>query len=671
VPDTQERYFRAVEGINDGLWDWNIITGEDYLSPRWKELLGFSDDELTNHENSFFALLHPDDMLHVQEAIKAHLNERIPYDMEMRLRTKSGEYRWFRSRGKAEYDKTGHPWRMTGVTSDIHETKTAREQLQQANEELQRARDLLEKRVEERTTELRRVTERLLLAAKAGHVGIWDWDVTRDILVWDDAMYRLYGIRPEQFTGAYEAWQTGVHPEDRERGNQEIQMALQGQREFDTEFRVLWPGGEVRYIKAYGLVQRDEAGRAIRLLGTNWDITERKQAEQILQQARRDLEQRVAERTAALQESEERYRRIVETANEGIWVVDANGHVSFANPKIAAMLGYTVEEMLGRPLTDFMDQEGYALFLNRESHQAVQEDFQLLCKDGTCLWGNISSSMVRDSDGVYLGILAMVTDITERKQVEERTRQWNATLEKRVKERTAELEAAYKELEAFSYSVSHDLRAPLRAIDGFSRIVQEDFGKDIPPQAQEYLNDVRDNVKKMGCLVSDLLAFSRLGRQSIRKQQIDTKTLVMQCIQDLQTTYEGRTVHFQVATLPPCLADLGLLRQVWLNLLENALKYSRTREKAVIEIGYQTGNQDITYYIRDNGVGFDMRYADKLFGVFQRLHRAEDYEGTGVGLAIVQRIVHRHQGWIWAEAEPDKGATFFFLLPTTEARSDE
>jgi signal transduction histidine kinase len=228
-----------------------------------------------------------------------------------------------------------------------------------------------------------------------------------------------------------------------------------------------------------------------------------------------------------------------------------------------------------------------------------------------------------------------------------------------------QLEAANKDLEAFSYSVSHDLRAPLRAMDGFSRILIEGYSATLDPEAQHFLNRIRTNAKRMGELVDDLLAFSRLGRQALTLARVEPAEIAGQAWDELRLEREGRVVELQMDALPPCLADAGLLRQVYINLLGNALKYSRKRERAHIVVGCQPDppdQADPVYFVRDNGVGFDTAYASKLFGVFQRLHRAEDYEGTGVGLAIVARIVQRHGGRVWAEAKLDEGAAFFFSL---------
>ena len=238
----------------------------------------------------------------------------------------------------------------------------------------------------------------------------------------------------------------------------------------------------------------------------------------------------------------------------------------------------------------------------------------------------------------------------------------NSELERRVEERTSQLELAYQELESFSYSVSHDLRTPLRGIDGFSNILEEEYASHLDEGGIKYLQRIRGNAQLMGQLIDDLLLFSRLGRQELKKQQVNPTELLQSVLESLKPELQGRVIEFSVADLPSCQADPVLLRQVFANLLDNAIKYTRLCETARIEVGREEYDGGIIYFVRDNGVGFDMRFADKLFRVFQRLHRTGEFEGTGVGLATVQRIIQRHGGRIWPEAQVNQGATFYFTL---------
>ena len=244
-----------------------------------------------------------------------------------------------------------------------------------------------------------------------------------------------------------------------------------------------------------------------------------------------------------------------------------------------------------------------------------------------------------------------------------RLRMENEELQRRVRERTTELEAANKELEAFSYSISHDLRAPLRSVGAFSSILLQEHSSRMPAEARRLLDIVTTSARRMEQLIEDLLRFSRLSRQPLSKQPVDIPALVQATLQELRQQENDRQINVTVGELPNCVGDQSLLKQVFVNLLSNAFKFTRQREKASVEVGCQRQEGETVYFVRDNGAGFDARYAEKLFGVFQRLHSAEQFEGTGVGLSIVQRIVQRHGGRIWAEGKVDEGATFYFTLP--------
>ncbi len=357
---------------------------------------------------------------------------------------------------------------------------------------------------------------------------------------------------------------------------------------------------------------------------------------------------------------------IVNSSNDAIIGKDLNSIVTSWNAGAERVFGYAANEMIGSPITRLIpsDRQSEELqIINRVRNGESVEHFDTLrvAKDGHLIDIAVTVSPIRDKTGEIVGASKVARDITERKAATEKIRQLNLELEDRVIERTAQLEAANKELEAFSYSVSHDLRSPLRAMDGFSQAVLEDYGPQLPAEGKRYLQTIRDGAQRMGTLIDDLLEFSRLSRAPLNKQTVNTEKLVRAVLDDLNSERQGRQIEIQIGELPSCEGDPALLKQVWTNLLSNAVKYTLHRNPAVIEIGCQAGQENV-YFVRDNGAGFNMKYVHKLFGVFQRLHRADQFEGTGVGLAIVQRVVHRHGGRVWAEAALDQGATFHFTL---------
>jgi PAS domain S-box-containing protein len=382
----------------------------------------------------------------------------------------------------------------------------------------------------------------------------------------------------------------------------------------------------------------------------------------------RDITQR-REMEESLRQSEARFRQLANLMPQLAWMARPDGHIYWYNRRWYEYTGTTLEQMEGWGWQSVHDPEELPRVLERwQASIATGQPFDMVLPlrgaDGRFRPFLTRVMPLRTEDGHIMHWFGTNTDISDQKRIEEEVRRLNAELEERVRERTAELEAANQELEAFSYSVSHDLRAPLRAIDGFARILLQGHAGELSEEGREHLQLVRDNTLQMGHLVDDLLVFSRLSRQPVRKQPVEPADLVRRCLEETRSEREGRQVEVEVGALAPCRAEPSLLKQVWMNLIANALKYTRKCDVARVEVGCQNpeGNGEVVYYIKDNGVGFDMRYAHKLFGVFQRLHRAEDYEGTGVGLAIVQRIVHRHGGRVWVQAEPGRGATFFFTL---------
>ena len=395
------------------------------------------------------------------------------------------------------------------------------------------------------------------------------------------------------------------------------------------------------------------------------EIDRRKRAENEIRRLNESLEHRVQERTAQLQEANaalavnaKRIEDLYNRAPCGYHSLDENGVFVAINDTELEWLGYQREELIGRvSFHDILTEESRKTFeknfsLFKSCGEVYNLEFDLVRKDRSILSVLVSATAIHDAEGHYLRSRSTVLDFREVKEARDQATR-----------KAALLEEANKELDAFSYSVSHDLRAPLRAVDGYACILEEDYRDRLDAEGCRVLGVVRNEARRMGQLIDDLLAFSRLGRKPIRRIETDMTALARKTFEILSQQTTGHVVEFLLGDLGFANTDEALMRQVWVNLIGNAIKYSQKRQPPQIEVDRMIEGGETIYFVRDNGAGFDMKYADMLFRVFQRLHRQEDFEGTGVGLALVQRIVHRHGGRVWAEGQVNHGATFYFTIP--------
>ncbi len=536
---------------------------------------------------------------------------------EIKNRAKDGRFYWVDTTLVPFLDERGKPRHYVAIRADITERKRAEEALRESEELFAKSF-----RLSPDCVVIVRLPDRVVIQA-------------------NDALCQLWNCRPEEIVGKPTPDYTSWLSEEERQAFMDILRATGECLNYETKFRMA-DGRMLAFNVSSRMITFNGESCVLSVMR---DITVRKRIE-----------------IAAAQ-----LAAIVESSEEAMIGKDLSGVVTSWNAGAEKTFGYTAAEMVGQPILrlippDRHDEEASIMSCIRRGESVATFDTVRTRGDGSPIDVAVTVSAIRGPGGNVVGASKVARDITGRKHAEEQISRLNAELEQRVAVRTAQLAAANSELEAFSYSVSHDLRAPLRAVDGFSRILVEDYGPQLPAEARRYLDTIRGGAQRMGTLIDDLLTFSRLSRSELSKRAVDVARLVREVLDDFTALRAGREIELKIGELPVCSGDPALLKQVWINLLSNALKYTRTRRPAVVEIGCERQNGENVYFIRDNGAGFDMRYADKLFGVFQRLHRAEDYEGTGVGLAIVQRVIHRHGGRVWAEAAVERGATFYFTL---------
>ena len=616
---SEERYRRLIDTAYEGIWTTNAEGRIDYVNQRIAQMLGYSMEEML--DRSVFEFMDEVARREAQQKFERR-QQGITEQYDLRFRRKDGSDLWTIVSTNPIFSETGEFQGAIAMITDVSDRVTAKEELRKSEEQF-----------------------RLAVENFPDLFVIYDanrrlqYVNSRGIEVMGKSLEELLGRRDE------EIWANEVTDgylplllravETRTLQVQECQITLP-----DT--------GKLTMVVKY-VPLLDEKGEISSILGITYDMTERLRAEE------------------ALKKSEARFRSVVECNMIGIGFWEGNGYITDVNDALLKMVGYTRDELLShntrwQELTppEYYPLDEQAFAQTQATGFCTPYEKEYICKDGSRLpivlgGGHFEGS--KDKGAFF------VLDISDRKLAEAELQRFNENLEQRVEERTAQLEAANKELESFSYSVSHDLQAPLRHISGFVELLQKQTAGTLDDTSVRYLNTITRTAKHAATLIDNLLAFSRMGRTEMRYTTFNMTQLVKEVKRDLEQETNGRAIAWQIEELPQVQGDPAMLRLVLSNLIENALKYSQTRAIAKIEIGSLDQDGEIVFFVRDNGVGFDMRYVHKLFGVFQRLHSDAQFKGTGIGLANVRRIIHRHRGRTWAEGEVEGGATFYFSLP--------
>ena len=627
-----EQYFRNIFEYSTVGISITEINGVLKTNNTFKEILGYSDEEFKSFK--WQSITHPDDVVRDQEIINSIIRgEYTSRRWEKRYVHKDGHCVWIDISTFLQRDVDGKPLYFITNIQD----KTIRKHAEEAlNDSLIRYQSLI--------TNL--------------DAGIVVHALDSSIIANNNRASELLGLSEDQLKGklAIDSRWKFIHENSLSLNLEEypVNKVIATKKAFNnyTMGVVIPENNNVVWLNVNGTPVYNSLGENKEILISFLDITERKKAEE------------------ALRQSETQFRTVLETVSLIGVILDIEGNIILCNDYLLNLTGWKKDEILNQSWFDTfipMDvRTDIQLQIFKKSLEAgnIVEHYEneIITRDGNLKMISWNNTILKDHNGKINGIASIGVNITESRKAEIEIKKLNETLEQRVNQRTSQLEAANKELEAFSYSVSHDLRAPLRHISGFADMLKGDEPDNLSETSIHYIDVIKDSTKKMGILIDDLLKFSRNGRTEMNKSVFSMNEIVDDVLKQSKEHLKDRDIEWIIADLPNVYADYNLLRLVWVNLIDNALKYSQTREKAIIQIKFKEEKEEYIFSIKDNGVGFDMKYAQNLFGVFQRMHLSEEFEGTGIGLANVRRIILRHDGRTWAEAELNNGAEFYFTL---------
>ncbi|ARV58574.1 histidine kinase [Nostocales cyanobacterium HT-58-2] len=665
--ESEQRWQLALRGNNDGIWDWNLKTNEVFFSARSKEILGYSENEIANYLDVWMSSVHPEDMARGKQVIEDHFAKKNPfYISEYRVRCKDGSYKWILDRGQALWDENGNVVRMVGSHTDITETKLVEEKLQESQERFQ-------------------------ILTRATNDAVWDWDLLTDKLWWNDNVETLFGYSPEEVKSEATWWYDRIHPNDKERVVSDIYAVINnGQQFWSNEYRFRRADDSYAYIFDRGYVVHNNTGESVRMIGAMMDISERKQVQEELQ--RQNLRSQLFANVTLkirqslqineiLQTTVTEVQKLLQSERVLIFRLLSDGSGTVVQeavvPGIFAVLGQNINDPCfiedyiqkyrqGRisAVTD-IEQAGYQpcyveflKALNIKSNLIVP----ILLKNQ--LWGLLIVHQCTDprewtnSETELLRQLAdqMGIALAQAQLLEQETRQ------------RQELIRSNEELQQFAFIASHDLQEPLRKIKTFGERLKAAYGETLTEQGLDYLERMQNATRRMQALIEDLLTLSRVNTRGQPFIPIDLTQVTQEVLSDLEVLIQQSGAYVELGELPIIHADPLQMHQLLQNLISNALKFHRKGELPIVKISSRKFNREdgvelCQIIVEDNGIGFDEKYLDRIFNVFQRLHGRSEYDGTGIGLAICRKIIERHKGSISAQSTPGQGSRFIVTLP--------